>query len=232
LNSSWDQAKRPARFAQRGSLRIIGGQWRSRRIEVAGIPGLRPTPDRVRQTLFDWLQHLWAGQGRDLRGMRVLDAFAGSGALGLEAGSRGASHVCFLEKHPVALRVLARNISGFRATSLRLLAADALQAIPKLGREGQRFDLIILDPPFASEIGLQAARLAIPLLSDVGLLYVESDRNWDDALLQAKEPLGTDLAKAFELLRQARAGAVHYHLLKRQHDDKAPSPQVSNLLRP
>ncbi|NCV58619.1 MAG: hypothetical protein EBW47_07490, partial [Betaproteobacteria bacterium] len=101
--------KPTARTRARGNLRIIGGQWRSRRIEVAALEGLRPTPDRVRQTLFDWLQHFWAGQGLGLSGMRVLDAFAGTGALGLEAGSRGAAEVLFIEQHPQAILTISHH---------------------------------------------------------------------------------------------------------------------------
>ena len=215
-----------------GSLRIIGGQWRSRRLEVAGIPGLRPTPDRVRQTLFDWLQYFWAGQGSDLSGMRVLDAFAGSGALGLEAASRGASHVCFLEKDPSVSKVLAKNIAGFQSGKLRLLPADALQAMPMLAHQAHVFDLVLLDPPFASGLGLRAAKLAIPLLSAQGLLYLESAQSWDLALQEADEPLAGLLSKSFVLLRKAKAASLHYHLFRCQNDVSASPAQASNQVKP
>jgi len=130
------------------------------------IEGLRPTPDRVRQTLFDWLQHFWAGQGQDLSGMRVLDAFAGSGALGFEAASRGASHVSFLEQHPLASQMLARHIASFQAAHLQLISGHALRIMERLNRGVERFDLVLLDPPFASQLHLPAAQLAIPLLSE------------------------------------------------------------------
>ena len=197
------------------NLRIIGGRWRSRRVEITALEGLRPTPDRVRQTLFDWLEHLWAGQGQDLSGMRVLDAFAGTGALGFEAGSRGASEVLFIERHPLACQAIARQIASFNAGNLRLMRGDTMQAMKKLGQLNQPFDLILLDPPFALALHLPAAGLAISLLSKTGLLYVESPHGWTQLLGLADESTRSLLEHAFVVLRQAKAGSVHYHLLQR-----------------
>jgi len=208
--------REPNRLARaQGSLRIIAGRWRSRQVAVPAIEGLRPTPDRVRQTLFDWLQHFWAGQGQDLSGMRVLDAFAGSGALGFEAASRGASHVSFLEQHPLASQMLARQIASFQAANLQLISGHALRIMERLNRAAERFDLVLLDPPFASQLHLPAAQLAIPLLSEAGLLYVESDQSWAEHLSMANEPARELLAHGFMVLRHAKAGSVHYHLLQK-----------------
>lgn len=210
--------KPTARTRARGNLRIIGGQWRSRRIEVAALEGLRPTPDRVRQTLFDWLQHFWAGQGLGLSGMRVLDAFAGTGALGLEAGSRGAAEVLFIEQHPQACRVLAKNLLAFKSQALRLIEADAMSTMQALAQHSQPFDLVFLDPPFAAGLDVAAAASALALLNQGGLLYLESDRSWAQALEQTSGSSREQLASCLRLIRQAKAGAVHYHLLQRHND--------------
>ncbi|NBO04426.1 MAG: 16S rRNA (guanine(966)-N(2))-methyltransferase RsmD [Betaproteobacteria bacterium] len=207
-----------------GHLRIIAGQWRSRRIEVAAVEGLRPTPDRVRQTLFDWLQHLWAGQGQDLSGMRVLDAFAGTGALGFEAGSRGASEVLFIERHPLASDAIARQMASFKAAKLRLIKGDAMQTMKTLALHPARFDLVLLDPPFSLQLALSAAQLALPLFSENGLLYLEAPQRWEQLLRVADEPLRDRLDDAFVVLRQAKAGSVHYHLLQR-NTKATPSPK-------
>ena len=119
-------------------LRIIGGEWRSRKLKFADVPGLRPTPDRVRETLFNWLQ--W-----HVPGARCLDLFAGSGALGLEALSRGARDVVMVEKHPAAAQALRDNLTLLGARNARLVHDDALRY---LGRVTVAFDLIFLDPPF------------------------------------------------------------------------------------
>lgn len=128
--------------AKNGQLRIIGGQWRSRKLSFPATDGLRPTGDRWRETLFNWLAPV-------TEGARCLDAFAGSGALGLEALSRGAAHCTFIEANPQAARALESNIA--------LLAADGAQVLTKpagsaLASMSERFDIIFLDPPFAMSI--------------------------------------------------------------------------------
>lgn len=177
-------------------VRLIGGSLKRSKLPVADRPGLRPTPDRVRETLFNWL-------GQDLTGWRVLDAFAGSGVLGFEAASRGALEVLLLERDPVLARSLQASQARLQATALRVEAADALAWMARCAPA--RFDLVLLDPPF--DAGLQAPALAAaaPLLAGDGLLYLESP----GALATESMPAG------FALLRQGRAGAVHYHLLRR-----------------
>ena len=177
-------------------MRLIGGQLKRSKLPVADKPGLRPTPDRVRETLFNWLGH-------DLTGARVLDAFAGSGALGFEAASRGAAEVLLIERDADLVRSLRASQVRLKADALRVEATDA---IVWMGRcAPARFDLVLLDPPFGA--GLQPAALAgaAPLVAEGGAIYLESSR-----------PLAAaDIPPGLALVRQARAGAVHYHLLRR-----------------
>jgi 16S rRNA (guanine966-N2)-methyltransferase len=177
-------------------VRLIGGALRRSKLPVADRPGLRPTPDRVRETLFNWL-------GQDLTGWRVLDAFAGSGALGFEAASRGAAEVLLLERDPVLARSLQASQARLQAAALRVECADALAWMARCAPA--RFDLVLLDPPF--DAGLQAPALAAaaPLVPPGGLVYLESPA--------ALTP--TDTLSGLALARQGRAGAVHYHLLRR-----------------
>ena len=177
-------------------LRLIGGQWKRSKLPVLDKPGLRPTPDRVRETLFNWLGH-------DLTGWRCLDAFAGSGALGFEAASRGAAEVLLLERDADLVRSLRASQQRLQASLLQVVQADALAWMARCAP--QRFDLVLLDPPFGA--GLQPAALAVaaPLVGPGGSLYLESPAVLNDAELPA----------GFALWRAARAGLVHYHLLRR-----------------
>jgi 16S rRNA (guanine966-N2)-methyltransferase len=175
-------------------VRIIGGQWKRSKLPVADRPGLRPTPDRVRETLFNWL-------GQDLSGWRCLDAFAGSGALGFEAASRGAAEVVLLERDPALAASLRQSQQRLKAGALRIETADA---IAWMGRAAPAsFDLVLLDPPFGSGLGEQALPLATRLAAGDGLIYLEARQ----ALPAA--PAG------WAIHRQGRAGAVHFHLLHR-----------------
>lgn len=177
-------------------VRIIGGQWKRSKLPVVDLPGLRPTPDRVRETLFNWL-------GQDLDGWICLDAFAGTGALGFEAASRGATQVILLERD----RQLAGNLRQIQtrlaAEAVRIECADALSWM-RAAAPGM-FDAIFLDPPFDADMFVSAMQTARPLLADGGLLYLEADRAFDDAGLL---PLG------LQIRRSAKAGNVHYHLLQ------------------
>lgn len=148
-------------------LRIIGGEWRSRKLKFADVPGLRPTPDRVRETLFNWLQ-------MQIPGARCLDLFAGSGALGLEALSRGAGEVVMVEKHPAAARALRDNIALLGAQNAVLVQDDAFRY---LQRETQGFDLIFLDPPFHQSLLEPALEIlfANKLLKTGGMIYLEQE---------------------------------------------------------
>ena len=179
-----------------GEVRLIGGQWKRSKLPVADKPGLRPTPDRVRETLFNWL-------GQDLTGWRCLDAFAGSGALGFEAASRGAAEVLLLERDAELVRSLRASQQRLKATTLQVEQADALAWMARCAP--QRFELVLIDPPFGA--GLQPAALAAaaPLVAEGGLLYLEGPA----PLAAAELPAG------FAVLREARAGLVHYHLLRR-----------------
>jgi 16S rRNA (guanine(966)-N(2))-methyltransferase RsmD len=178
-------------------VRLIGGRLKRSKLPVADKPGLRPTPDRVRETLFNWL-------GTDLSGWRVLDAFAGSGALGFEAASRGAAQVVMLERDVELARSLGASQRRLQASNLRVEQADALLWM-RLGTEAKQFELVLLDPPF--DEGLQAGALlaAGPLVTAGGYLYLESPQ----ALAEFEVPAG------FAPWRQGRAGLVHYHLLRR-----------------
>ena len=178
-------------------VRVIGGQWRRSKLPVADKPGLRPTPDRVRETLFNWL-------GQDLSGWRCLDAFAGSGVLGFEAASRGAAEVVLLERDRELVRSLGQSRERLGATALRVEQADALAWMARCPPE--RFELVFIDPPFDAGLFAPALAAAAPLLVDAGWLYLEADRPFEVAELA---PLG------LALHRQARAGAVHFHLLQR-----------------
>lgn len=159
-------------------LRIIGGEWRSRRLRFPAIDGLRPTMDRVRETLFNWLQF-------DIEGARVLDAFAGSGALGLEALSRGAKEVVFLEKNPKAALQLKDNLKTLQAPNAQVWAGDALQW---LSDNPEPYDLVFLDPPFGQQL-LQPALQQLTLLPGA-LVYVEHEQG-----LQPEIPAHLQLRK-------------------------------------
>src|SRR5580765_3370760 len=126
------------RSAGAGALRIVGGKYRSRMLRVPARPGLRPTPDRVRETLFNWL-------GQWLDGLACLDLFAGSGALGFEAASRGAARVVMVESDRAAFAALEATRERIGARAVELVQGDALRY---LAQGGERFDVVFLDPPF------------------------------------------------------------------------------------
>ncbi|HJV63016.1 MAG TPA: 16S rRNA (guanine(966)-N(2))-methyltransferase RsmD [Albitalea sp.] len=178
-------------------VRIIGGRWKRSKLPVADAPGLRPTPDRVRETLFNWL-------GQDLAGWRCLDAFAGSGALGFEAASRGAAEVVLVERDAALVRSLRESQQRLHADTLRVVAADALAFMRRA--PPQSVELVLLDPPFDAGLAEPALAAAAPLVTAGGFVYLEAERPLDEASLPA---LGLSLH------RQARAGAVHFHLLRK-----------------
>lgn len=181
--------------AQRQRLRIIGGRWRAIAIQFPPLAAIRPTPDRVRETLFNWLQ------GATLEA-RCLDLFAGSGALGLEALSRGASHVTFVEREPEAARMLRENLRRLNATGAEVHLSEATAW---LSRGPQPYDIVFLDPPFASkvlEVTLQ--QLAVGWVSSRSYVYVECPAD-------AQSPWRED---QWRVHRSKRAGQVGYHLLR------------------
>jgi 16S rRNA (guanine966-N2)-methyltransferase len=149
-----------------GSIRIIGGRWRGTRLPVADMDGLRPTSDRVRETLFNWLAPV-------LPGARVLDLFAGSGALGLEALSRGASEALLVERDPGLAESLRRTVARLQAGAEAQVAAADASAFLRAPLHG-RFDLVFVDPPFAANLWPAAFAALPPWLADEAWLYVES----------------------------------------------------------
>lgn len=178
------------------SIRIVAGQYRRTPIAVPDVPGLRPTPDRVRETLFNWLNHLWAGEFTD---KHVLDLFAGSGALGFEAASRGVAHVQMVEQDKTAVAALRTLRDKLKADMIRIHTGNAMQVIERM--DASRFNLILLDPPFTQGWLPKLWPYLPGILTEGGLIYVESE-----AALPAPE--------GFEIVRQDKAGAVHFHLLR------------------
>lgn len=177
-------------------IRITGGAWRSRLIQVMDAQGLRPTPDRVRETLFNWL-------GQDLSGWRCLDLFAGSGILGLECASRGAVEVVLVEKYPKTMAQLRENAAPFACDRLRLERADALEFAAAAHRRDRPFDLILLDPPYRQGLLERIAPL-LPALAGPGTrIYAEAEHRI--------ETLGD-----WRVAKQGQAGQVFYHLLERE----------------
>jgi 16S rRNA (guanine(966)-N(2))-methyltransferase RsmD len=193
---------RPPRQRPTGEVRIIGGLWKRSKLAVPDLPGLRPTPDRVRETVFNWL-------GQTLSGRRVLDLYAGSGALGIEAASRGAATVVLVEQHPRCAAAIDAAARRLGATQVEVRTADALATAQSLARLGERFDVVFVDPPYAAAAQRAALRAVAPLLADGGLVYVETD---DPALFDA---VATDGWAAW---RRGRAGHVHFALLHRGND--------------
>lgn len=176
-------------------MRIIGGLWKRSKLSVLDRPGLRPTPDRVRETLFNWL-------GQDLHGWRCLDAFAGSGALAFEAASRGAKEVLACETDGALVEQLLASKAKLKADGVLIQRANGVNAL--LAQAPASWDLVFLDPPFDSALlapSLQAAQAAI---KPGGRVYLEAGEAWGEAQLA---PLG------WQLQRHLRAGAVHAHLL-------------------
>jgi 16S rRNA (guanine(966)-N(2))-methyltransferase RsmD len=182
---------------QTHEVRIIGGQWKRTKLAVADRPGLRPTPDRVRETLFNWL-------GQDLTGWRCIDAFAGTGALGFEAASRGAKEVTLVEQDSALVAQLKRIQTQLQASATQIVRGDGVAALKH--QDPACMDAVFIDPPFDSvlfEPALQAAGRAVAL---DGFVYLEAPTLWTDAQL---EPMG------LKVHRYLKAGAVHAHLIKR-----------------
>lgn len=177
-----------------GEVRLIGGQWKRSKLPVPSHDGLRPTPDRVRETLYNWL-------GQDLTGWRCLDAFAGSGALGFEAASRGATEVVLLERDAALAAALRATQARLGATAVRIEATDALAWMAR--HPGSGFDLVLLDPPFAAGLHAAAVDAAVRLVVPGGWVYVESDSLLDPQILAPQALLPH---------RHLRAGLVHAHL--------------------
>ena len=199
-------AKRPPRPVMTHQVRIIGGQWKRTPLVVIDAEGLRPTPDRVRETVFNWINHLIDGQWNKLK---CLDLFAGTGVLGFEAASRGAEQVVMVEMHTPAVRQLETTKEKLRAEQVTIVRGDALSTIQGLharGGNGQ-FKLIFLDPPYHQNWLAKMLPACASLLTDDGLIYVESEV----ALDVATPP---DWLQDWEVVRADSAGLVFYHLLQ------------------
>ena len=187
--------KRPA-SVQTHEVRIIGGQWKRTRLAVADKPGLRPTPDRVRETLFNWL-------GQDLGGWRCLDAFAGTGALGFEAASRGAKEVLLVEQDTALVLQLKRIQTQLQASATQIVRGDGIAALRQ--RDAASLDLVFLDPPFDSVLLESALQAAGRALAPDGFVYLEAPTQWGDAQVESA---------GLRVHRHLKAGAVHAHLLR------------------
>lgn len=193
-----------AKLTRAHEVRIIGGQWRRTRLAVVDRPGLRPTPDRVRETLFNWLASIAGAGGGELPGWQCIDAFAGTGALGFEAASRGAAVVLLCEQDPALVAQLQAQKTRLDAAAVRIERGHGVRALEHAAAGS--LHAVFLDPPF-EEVPLYAAalRVAARTLRPDGVVYLEAARQWRD-----------DELADFGLLtyRHLKAGAVHAHLLK------------------
>ncbi len=176
-------------------LRIIGGQWRGRKLTFPDIEGLRPTGDRIRETLFNWL-------APDIQGAKVLDLFAGSGALGLEALSRGAEMAVLIEKHPQAASHLVAHLKTLSAENAKVLSMDALQFLQQ-GNSGNPYNIVFIDPPFSADLWQPIVGLLdqAPWLAADAWIYVETPK---DSIWQSPAN--------WQLHRDKTAGQVRYRL--------------------
>ena len=179
----------------KNQLRIIGGAWRGRMIAFAERADLRPTPDRVRETLFNWLAPV-------VRGSRCLDLYAGSGALGLEAASRGAAEVVLVDHEPQVAAALREQLARLQATQVEVVQADVSQWLQGPSRP---FDIVFLDPPFHHELLPACMRLLEThgWLAPDALIYIEAEKTWRP-----------DLPAGWSLYRSKQAGQVGYHLAR------------------
>jgi len=201
------QNKKPAKVPVHGAphskqVRIIGGDWKRTPLPVLEAQGLRPTPDRVRETVFNWLRHL---QG-DWDDKQVLDLFAGSGALGFEAASRGAQSVTLVDANTAIVRQLEVNRDKVKAANITVVRGDALAVAQSLALRGQRFDVIFVDPPYQLDLLARSLPLCAPLLKEGGLVYVEAEH----PLTAADAP---EWLAPWDVVRCDKAGMVHFHLL-------------------
>ena len=179
-------------------IRVIAGQWRSQRLRFPDVPGLRPTPDRVRETLFNWLAPV-------LPGARCLDLFAGSGALGIEALSRGAAEVVFVDRHSAAVGALRENLARLNARGARI---EKVEALAWLRQPGTPFEIVLLDPPFGQNL-LEPVCATLERggwLAPTAWIYLEAET----------EPRPLSLPTNWNPYREKIAGAVTYRLARRE----------------
>jgi 16S rRNA (guanine966-N2)-methyltransferase len=201
--------RKPARAVLSRQVRIIGGQWKRTPLAVLDAEGLRPTPDRVRETVFNWINHLLDGQWANIA---CLDLFAGTGALGFEAASRGAARVLMIEENTPAVRQLEATREKLHAEQVSIVRGDAMSMAQGMAArttgENGRFDLIFLDPPYHQDWLARMLPLCDRLLTDDGLVYAEAEQS----LVSDAPP---DWLAGWSVVRADKAGMVFYHLLQR-----------------
>ncbi len=190
-------------------VRIIGGAWKRTPLPVLDAQGLRPTPDRVRETVFNWINHLWKANWEQAN---CLDLFAGSGALGFEAASRGARAVTMVDLHSPVLRQLEHIKTKLTADNVLLTRGDAVAVAQGLALRGQRFDLVFLDPPYQKDFLTTMLPLCRSLLKEGGLVYAESGAPLPFAPEDGSAT--PDWLAPWEEVRADKAGIVFYQLLK------------------
>lgn len=182
-------------IAMKNQLRIIGGEWKRRQLPFASIEGLRPTPDRVRETLFNWL--MW-----DIQNARVLDLCAGSGALSFEALSRGASHVLMVEPNQIQAQCLKDNAQLLQAKNCQIKIATAQQTLASLN---DQFDVVFLDPPYSLDLWQTLANAADPVIKADGFIYVEADQDLNRL----------QLPHTWKKIKETKAGSVRAGLYQK-----------------
>ncbi len=189
--------------SQTGRLRIVAGNWRSRLLDVADVPGLRPTSQRIRETLFNWL-------ATRVHGSRCLDLFAGTGALGLEALSRGAREVVFVERAGLAVATLEKNVAMLEAVGATILQMDAEAYLDR--PRGVGFDIVFLDPPFGDDRLEELCRLLEQqhVLAPGALVYLEQDKSKSEA----------ELPQGWQTLKSKTAGNVRYMLAQAMPEEE------------
>ncbi len=204
--------KKSATSTASHQVRIIGGEWKRTPITVISAEGLRPTPDRVRETVFNWIHHLIDGNWSRLR---CLDLFAGSGALSFEAASRGAQELLLVEAFTPAFQQLEQFKLKLKANQIELKRGDALVQAQNLIARGERFDLIFLDPPFQQGFLEKILPLCSQLIQPGALVYVEAGQALP--LLDLDKPV-PDWCAGWECVRSDKAGLVYFHLLQRSEN--------------
>ncbi len=198
-------SKSPNKNNKNSALRIIGGQWRSRRLSFVAAEGLRPTTDRVRETLFNWISPY-------IPGARCLDLFTGSGALGLEALSREASTVTFIDLSPSAISSIKANLQTLQATNAEIVCTDSVKWLRNANSNEAAYDIIFIDPPFRCDLVPQCVSLleSSSLLKVGTHIYVEIE----------KETTQPNFPQSWQLHREKEAGQVRYMLFINQpHQD-------------
>lgn len=185
-------------MSKKNQLRIIGGQWRGRKLDIADIPGLRPTGDRIRETLFNWLM-------ADTLNSHCLDLFAGTGALGLECLSRGAQSVILLEKNKLAAKQLEEHCKSLHADGAKIFNQDALVWLENNSVSKHSINLVLIDPPFSENLWDATIQTLISseLLAPEALIYIESPKN-------KHVKSGID----WELIKNKISGDVQYQLYR------------------